>query len=200
MKLFVVFATLLSLAFCQPRPRPDVDLSTCLNPDSAKDHHDKIEACQAVTDSKEQLDCDATHDQVVKAAATSHVHGMCIMEQFGWVNSEGDLQTEAMINDLINNVLNGDASQKLKTAMQDEQTGFKKCMETMVKIQKKAAKKKHDQWLENCKQGNENAELFTEEEVKAQQQAHGIRGAQTAAAHCLMLEVGKACGAKPKKA
>jgi len=199
MKLFVVFATLLSLACCQPKPRPDVDLSKCLNPDSAQDHHDKVESCQEITDSKEQLDCDATHDEIVMAAATSHVHAMCIMEQFGWVNSEGDLQMEAMINDINNNVLNGDASQKLKTAMEDEQTGFKKCMAKMVDIEKKAATKKHDQWLEICKVEN-GEELFTEDEVKAQQEAHGNRGVQTAAAHCLMLEVGKACGAKPKKA
>jgi len=194
MKPFVVFSTLLSLAICQT---PNVDLSTCLNSVGADDHHSKVEACQKITDSQSDLSCEATHDQIVEAASTSHVHEMCIMEKFGWVNSTGDLQTQAMLNDLTNNVLNEDASEKLKTEMLKEENGFKACEKEMAETEKKAAVAKHDQYLANCQT---NAEPFTEEEVLAQKEAHGLRGAQTAAAHCLMLEVGKACGAKPKKA
>jgi len=174
-----------------------VDLSTCLNSVGAEDHHDKVADCQEITDSKTELSCDATHDQIVEAASTSHVHEMCIMEKFGWVNSEGDLQTQDMLNDLNNNVLNEDASQKLMTAMQGEQADFKDCVTEMVENEMKAAKAKHDQYVENCP---ENAEKFTEDEVKEQQAAHGSRGLQTAEAHCLMLEVGKACGAEPQQA
>jgi len=188
MKTFAIFATLLSMAFAAQ------ELLDCMDPAAASAQQALVAECQDVTDSDEQLGCDASHDAIINSAKTGHVHEMCILNKFEWLSDTGDLLLDNMIEDLGTGLLKDGASADLAKAMKDPNSGFEACLPAMEAKEEKKAKDQHDKYVTDC-HGEEPP--FTKEEIDAQKEEHGKRGKQTAAAHCMMAEVMKACGVPP---
>lgn len=187
MKTFAIFATLLSMAFAKQ------ELLDCMDPAAVTNQETLVQECQDVTDSTTELDCDSTHDEIINSAKTGHVHEVCILNKFGWISDTGDVNMTKMIEDLAGGLLTGQASADLKTAMEDQNSGFAVCVPEMEKKEEEKAKAQHDKYLADC-HGAEPP--FTTAEIDAQKELHGNMGRQNAAAHCVMLETMKACGVK----